>query len=479
MTLLPPDIDREKGNAMDASPLIGSQDLHDLIRTYKTEHPYDVLTIDDAVSPAEQITAMVWEMAGRGRDELLHFTNVTGLGVEVVTNMFASRSRISRLLGAESANLHETYESRARQAVAPRLLTDGPVLAQVAEGDAVDLEALPMLRQFGTDRAPYISSGVVVAEDPATGGGNMSYHRAMLHSPSSLATSLHSHGHLWRMAADAVGRAEKLPVAMVIGGHPLFMLAASARLPASGDERDVAGGLMGEPLEVVRTPRYGIRVPATSDYVLEGVIEHDVEVEEGPFGEFTGYSSDRSTRTLFSVESVLQRDRPILVNVIGGNSAEHLNLGRIPRESEMAWKLRDRFPSVTAVHYPNSGTHFHCYVGVDQRRAGEARQIMLALLGWDPYLKTVIAVDDDIDLTSDQEVLWALATRFQPDRDSFVVDGLPGSPLDPSSSLDGTTSRLALDATRSPHFEAIRHELADGAVQAAREILSRQPEQRR
>jgi UbiD family decarboxylase len=260
---------------------------------------------------------------------------------------------------------------------------------------------------------------------------------------------------------------------MVLGGHPLFMLAAAARVPAEVDERDVAGGLMGAPLEVVRTPRYGIRVPASSDYVLEGVIEAGVEVEEGPFGEFTGYSSDRSTHTLAGIDTMMRREDPILCDVAAGNSAEHLNLSRVPRESEMSEKLKARFPAVTAVHYPNSGTHFHCYVSLRQRRPGEARQVMLGLLGWDPYLKTVIAVDDDVDITDDQDVLWALATRFQPAQDLFVVDGFPGSPLDPSSSSVGTTSRLALDATRGPGFEGTRIALSAPALDRAREILAR------
>ncbi len=96
---------------------------------------------------------------------------------------------------------------------------------------------------------------------------------------------------------------------------------------------------------------------------------------------------------------------------------------------------------------------------------------MLGLLGWDPYLKTVIAVDDDIDVTQDSQVLWALATHFQPHRDLFRIDGLPGSPLDPSSSADGTTSRLALDATRSPDFHGIRAVIGDDALGRARNLV--------
>jgi 4-hydroxy-3-polyprenylbenzoate decarboxylase len=258
---------------------------------------------------------------------------------------------------------------------------------------------------------------------------------------------------------------------MVIGAHPLIMLAASARLPFGVDERDVAGGLLGAPLRAVRTPRHGIAVPAAAEIVLEGVIDPDAQVEEGPFGEFTGYSSNRSTNNLLRVHTVMRRRNAMLVDVMGGNSAEHLNLARIPRESEMVEKLKQRFPGVTALHYPNSGTHFHAYVALRQLRDGEARQVMLGLLGWDPYLKTVIAVDEDVDITRDEQVLWALATHFQPHRDLMVIEGLPGSALDPSASGAGTTSRMGMDATRGSNFEGALAQISDAARQRARELL--------
>jgi UbiD family decarboxylase len=329
-----------------------------------------------------------------------------------------------------------------------------------------------MIRHFDTDRGPYITNAVIVAEDPVTGIANLSYHRSMRHARDALATSLHSRGHLWRMLQTAKARGDTLKVAMVIGAHPLFMLAAAARVPFGTDERAIAGGLFGAPLELVRTPRYGIGVPAAAEFVLEGTIDPDAHAEEGPFGEFTGYSSDRSTNNVLRVDTMMRRHDAWLVDVVGGPYAEHLTLARLPREAEMSEKLKARFPSVTALHYPNSGTHFHCYVALNQTRDGEARQIMLALLGWDPYLKNVVAVDSDIDITNDSQVLWAIATHFQPHEDMFIVDGLPGSPLDPSSSATGTTSRMGIDATRGSHFDGIRARISEQASQRALEILA-------
>ena len=452
---------------------MASQDLHDFLDDYERAHSDDVVRVTERVSADQDVTALVWEMASRGRHELLRFCDVEGSNHELVTNVFASRPRIERMLGAEPGQLHTRYEELSQDARPMAEVDSGPVTDNVMSGDDVDLSLLPLITHFETDLGPYITSGVIVGEDAATGVGNLSYHRSVVADRATLATSLHSRGDLWRLLAAAESRGQNLPVAMVIGAHPLFMLAASARVPIGTDEREIAGGLLGAPLEVVRTPVHGLRVPASAEYVLEGEIDPAAHLEEGPFGEFSGYSSDRTTNNRIDVLTVMRRSEPLWLDVVGGNSNEHLNLGRVPRESEMIAKLRDRFPSVTGVHYPNSGAHFHCYVAVDQRRPGEARQIMLALLGWDPYLKTAIAVDPDVDITKDSDVLWSLATHFQPAHDIFVVDGLPGSALDPSSDADGSTSRLALDATRGPHFNATRIDIADGARSRIADIVNR------
>ena len=459
---------------MNATGFSAGQDLHDFLGAYGRAHPEDVLEVDEPVVDSQDVAALVWRMAGSGRQEMLRFQNVKGIPYQVVTNVFACRDRISRILGAERRHLHEVFQARAADLKEPVDVGEGPVLDRVVEADRIDLRDFPLLTHFETDRAPYVTSGIVVAED-GNGSGNLSYHRAMVHSPTAFATSLHSRGDLWRLLKAARARGEPLRVAMVLGGHPLFMLAASARVPMEVDERRVAGGLFGAPLEVVGSPKYGIGVPATADFLFEGVIETGAEVEEGPFGEFTGYSSDRSTNSLFRVEVIASRRDPVLLDIVGGNSAEHLNLARIPRESEMADKLKARFPEVVALHYPNSGSHFHCYVQVRPQRVGQARQVMLALLGWDPYLKTVIAVDEDVDITDDSEVLWALAAHFQPAEDMFMVDGLPGSPLDPSSSMEGTTSRLALDATRGPDFAGTRIRFSEASLERASRLLAGHP----
>lgn len=432
-----------------------SQDLREWIAAYSADHPEDVVALRTPVDADQDLTAVVDELSAQGRWPMVTAPGIVGAGcdVPVVTNVFASRARIARMLGVPLAELHAEYAARSAR---PLPLAE-PIASDhlIVTGADVDLGALPILRHFASDLGPYITSGVVLAVDPDSGVGNLSYHRATPAGPDELALSLHSRGDLWRILAAYERRGQRMPVAMVIGAHPLFMLAASARVAANVDERHIAGGLFGAPLEVVRTPCHGLEVPRTAEFVVEGYIDPARRAPEGPFGEFSGYSSERSTHNVMTVEAIMIRPEPRLVSVAGGRSAEHLTLARLPRESEMVEKLVARFPQARAVHYPNSGTHFHAYIAVDQRRQGEARQIMLGLLGWDPYLKTVVAVDADVDITDDSAVLWAMAVHAQPARDVLIVDGLPGSPLDPSSSAEGTTSRMGIDATRTQPFGGV------------------------
>src|SRR5262245_19704453 len=257
-----------------------SQDLHDCLAEYRRQHPDDVVVVDEPVSADQDVTALVWELAERGRRPVVWCNDVAGRG-PLVTNLFASRPRIAHWLGADAGRLHEAYQRGARQARPMHEVETGPVLDEVALVDDVDLTALPLITHFESDRGPYITNGIVVAEEPGSGVGNLSYHRAVVLSPNTLGTSLHSRGDLWRLLETAAGSSRTLPVAMVLGAHPLFMLAASARVPYHVDEREIAGGLLGAGLEVVRTPVHGLRVPASAEYVLEGVIDPRHHAEEG------------------------------------------------------------------------------------------------------------------------------------------------------------------------------------------------------
>jgi UbiD family decarboxylase len=252
--------------------------------------------------------------------------------------------------------------------------------------------------------------------------------------------------------------------------HPAYLIGAASRMPLNVDEHDVVGALLGHPLQVVRGKTVDIRVPADAEFVLEGVIEPNLHEPEGPFGEYTGYATSRSTNNVFTVRAITHRTQPYFLDVCPGHSRDHLLLGRIHKEAEILRKLRDVLPNVKAIHYPISGTHYHCYISIRKQRPGDGRHCALLALGLDAYIKLVVVVDDDVDVRDEAEVMWALATRMQPAEDAIIIDNVTCNVLDPSSH-DGLSSKLAIDATRPAGWDAVRTSLPKEAVTRAHDIL--------
>jgi 2,5-furandicarboxylate decarboxylase 1 len=194
-----------------------------------------------------------------------------------------------------------------------------------------------------------------------------------------------------------------------------------------------------------------------------------VREPEGPFGEYSGYSTDRSTQNVFQVTAISHRRDPIFLDVTPGYSTEHLLLGRVPKEASVLARLRQTYPSVVSVRYPKSGTHFHCYVSLRKHFKGQPRQVGLLLLGLDPYVKLVVLVDADIDPGDEQQVLWAMATRMQAGSDVAIIEDGLTNPLDPSS-RDGVSDKMIVDATAPLDWDAQTTRIPDAVrrrVQAA------------
>ncbi|MBN9009604.1 MAG: UbiD family decarboxylase [Rhizobiales bacterium] len=301
---------------------------------------------------------------------------------------------------------------------------------------------------------------------------NLSYQRMQLKGPNRFGASLHSRGHIWEHLQRAEARGRDLEVAVVIGMHPAINLAAAAKVAMEVDELDIAGALLGEPVPLVRCRTIDVEVPADAEYVIEGRLLAGVHEDEGPYGEYTGYSTFRSTRNVFEVSAITRRRRPIFHDIIPGYSTEHLLLGRAAREAHVFLRLKEMVPNLKALNYPKSGTHFHAYLSLHKTAEGQARQALMLLMGLDSYVKLAVAVDEDVDVFSEEEVLWALATRFQADTDMFMVPDVLCNRLDPSS-RDGMSAKLALDATAPMKPEATRARVPPEAVAWAKQILER------
>lgn len=406
----------------------------------------NVLHIRDVVDKDYVPTAMVLELEKRNRFPVLYLHEVDGSDIPIVVNMFGDRERIARAAGTTLSEFDESIRKAGANLIKPEIVTEGPCQETVSTGKNASVTHLPISRHFQADAAPYIGSGILVSKDPDTGIRNLSFQRLQYKDKNRFGVSLHSRGHIWDHLQRARAQGKHLQVAVFIGAHPALYLAASARVAMDVDEYDIAGGILGEAVELVQCETIDREVPAHAEIVLEGEILADVEEPEGPFGEYPGYSTDRSTNNVFQISAVTSRQAPIYQDLIPGNSAEHLQLAQTTKQAHIFGRLKEFVPQVTALAYPKSGTNFHAYIQLNQTAPGQARHAIMLLLGLDHYTKLAISVDEDVDVNDEAEVMWAVATRMQAGRDTFVVPDVFCNRLDPSSS-GGVSDKMGIDAT--------------------------------
>lgn len=228
-----------------------------------------------------------------------------------------------------------------------------------------------------------------------------------------------------------------LKVVMVIGVYLFVMFVVVVCVLFGVDECVIVGGLFGVLLQFVCILCYGIGVFVVVEFVFEGMIDFDVYVEEGLFGEFIGYLLDCLINNVLCVDMMMWCDDVWFVDVVGGLYVEYLIFVWLLCEVEMSEKFKVCFLVVIVIYYLNFGMYFYCYVVLKQLCDGEVCQIMFVLFGWDLYLKNVVVVDSDIDIIDDVQVLWVIVMYFQLYCDLFVVDGLFGSLFDLLLLVDG------------------------------------------
>ena len=432
----------------------------------------EILTIKDPVPLDHTGTALVLELERRGRAPIVRFENPDGFDMPVIMNLFADRDRISRMAGAEPGAFNARWQQALNVLLPPRLVPEGPAQEVVLTGNDADASKLPICRHFAADAGRYIGSGILICKDPDTGVRNLSYQRLQLKGPRRFGVSLHSRGHIWEHLQRSAARGRNMQVAIVVGCHPAIYLAGGAKVAMDVDELDVAGSLLGSPVDLVRCKTIDCEVPAHAEFVIEGEILADVLEDEGPFGEYTGYSTSRSTRNVFVVSAITHRHKPIWLDLIPGYSTEHLLLGRVAKEAQVFMRLKEVVPNLVALNYPKSGTHFHAYLSLAKSAEGQARHALMTLMGLDNYVKFAVAVDADVNVFDEQEVLWAIATRFQADQDLFVVPKVLCNRLDPSS-VDGMSAKMALDATKPLVWDAERTSLPEASTALAKSLLAR------
>jgi len=373
------------------------------------------------------------------------FESTDGPPVPVAANVCSRREWYAEAMGVPPGQLLPELQRRQEVRIPPRPVADAPFWRNVQTKDIDILRILPLPTYHERDGGPYVSAGVFFARDPDTGAGNVSIHR-MHCLERDLFGLLVLPRHMKEMIRRAGERGEALKVAVAVGLDPLLLLASQLVLAPGEDELEAAGGLRGEAVEVAPAPWTGIPVPAQAEVVIEGEIPPGERRLEGPFGEFPRYYSPAGEREVLRVRAISRRPEGVFYSILPAGR-DHLLMGALPREAGLLRDLRRAVPSVTDVALPLSASgRFHCVIQLDKRNEGEAKSALLAALSAHYDVKHAIAVDRDIDPHDPERVDWALATRFQADKDLVVVPGAWGSRLDPSA-REGVTAKMGLDAT--------------------------------
>ena len=427
------------------------QDLRSFLDLVKRNKPEDFRIVSREVDPAYELTALVvkFEREARRRPILL-FENVKGTSFPVLTNLHASRPRLAAAMGVAPEETQTKYLKAMERPIPPKVVPTGPVKEVVLTGEKIDLYDLPQIVHHEGDAGPYFTAAISFAKDPTAETWNCAYNRLMVKGRDRTSIHLTTGKHLWEFHRIAEARGEPLPVALVIGVHPAIGLGALAIGSIDEDERGIMGALLGEPLELVRCETSDVLVPAHAELVLECEILPRERTPEGPFGEFTGYSLGERQREIVRVKAITHR-RDAMFHDITVAHLDHMLLSTIPMEANLHRAVRAMVPSVRAVRVPGP---FTCFVAIEQRVAGQAKNAILAALGADLYMKRVVVVDHDVDVFDDRQVNWAIATRCQPDRDITIITNTRGSDLDPSAREDGYTAKWGVDATAKPSLAA-------------------------
>jgi 2,5-furandicarboxylate decarboxylase 1 len=374
------------------------------------------------------------------------FPKPGGHAIPVVSGLISDRGWMAEAMGVEPADMLAHFQNAATNPTPWQEVKLAPA-QEVVHRAPLDLaKLLPLPTHNEHDGGPYIAAGVMIVRNPKTGKQNVSIHRCQLTGPNRLGVLvLPRHTYTFHRMAEEAG--QPLDAAIVVGVDPLTLLASQAIVPIDHDELEIAGSLQGRPLPVVKCVTSDIRVPAEAEIVIEGRFLPGVREPEGPFGEFPQTYGTRSNREVMEVVAVSHRKDAIFHTMVGGG-LEHLLLGAIPKEATLLTHLRRNFPNVIDVHLSPGGTmRFHLYVKMKKTQEGQGKNVILGAFAGSFDLKHVIVVDEDVNIHDPTEVEWAVATRFQADRDVVIVPESQGSKLDPSN-RDGVGAKMGLDATK-------------------------------
>jgi 2,5-furandicarboxylate decarboxylase 1 len=315
----------------------------------------------------------------------------------------------------------------------------------IKTGKAANLYEFPFVTHHQGE-VPYLTSAIGVVNDERSHGPHTAHYRLMIKKPDLGVTHITPGRHLWDIYREKTDQNKPLEIAFVLGIHPVWAMAAQSRIAHPPSEFDIAGSLLLESLEMVKCETIDVLVPAWAEIIIEGEIPPNTHEDEGPWGDFTRYHQV-AKRHPVRIKAVTHRKNPIVHDMGVWMTTTRMIMNRIPQEAFMNRQIKQAVPDVKLF---KSGPPMYGFIQLDKKHVAQPKQAILAAFASDFYLKYVICFDTDIDLEKGSDMIWALSTRVQADRDIMVLPGVLGSDLDLSCREESVQTKVGIDATAKP-----------------------------
>jgi 4-hydroxy-3-polyprenylbenzoate decarboxylase len=437
------------------------------------------------VDPHLEMTEICDRVLRAGGPALL-FEKPKGSSIPVLANLFGTPRRVALGMGEEdTAALREVGKLLAflkepeppkglkdawdklpvfKQVLnmAPKLLSSAPCQEVVWEGQEVDLARLPIQHCWPGDVAPLITWGLVVTRGPNKTRQNLGIYRQQVLGPNKVIMRWLAHrgGALDFREHCEQHPGQPFPVAVVIGADPATILGAVTPVPDSLSEYQFAGLLRGAKTELVKCIGSDLQVPASSEIVLEGVIHPEETALEGPYGDHTGYYNEQAPFPVFTIERITMRRAPIYHSTYTGKPPDEPAMLGVALNEVFVPLLQKQFPEITDFYLPPEGCSYRlAVVSIKKQYPGQAKRVMFGIwsfLRQFMYTKFIIVTDDDVDIRSWPDVIWALTTRVDAARDTLIAENTPIDYLDFASPVASLGSKMGIDATNKWEGETTR-----------------------
>ena len=401
----------------------------------------DLKTIKSPVSTKYEIAGITAKVDG---SFAVLFENIKESQFNLVANLVGTRKRFSQAVGSTENKIHEKVVSAIKKSKKTKVLPSGKFM----ENKSKNLSVIPIVTHFEKESGPFITSSIVYVKNPESGKQNSSFHRMMPIDDTHFSIRMVEGRHLHRCFTFAKEHGQDLKVAITIGVHPAISIASAYQAEWGRDEIDIANSLLGGKLTLSTLPYTGLNVPSGTEIVMEGKILQEKTHPEWMVEMLQTYDHKRR-QPVFELENLYFRNNAIFHDILAGYSEHRLLMG-MPIESKLNGELKKAYPQTKQVSMTNGGCNWlHAVVQIKKKNDSEPKKIIKKTFESHRSLKQVTVVDEDIDPNNAEAVEYAMATRFQADKDLVIMTKVRGSSLDPSSDQTKLqTAKMGIDATR-------------------------------